>query len=197
MPAPDVYGDGLLNPLPETNPFDRIPYDGILYATDRAPATSEDEEKYYLNLRGQVVRLGLAEVELGKKEFTWQLAREMSLLKARTEDFPVRISNVEEWGIMGSTIPYWFDRDLISVDELADASEQGAKLRLRAVLMTALTDGIGFLPMAISASAGAEVQRPLATVVIGGLITATMLTLFLLPSVYARFGGSLQSTLDP
>ena len=42
MPAPDVYGDGLLNPLPETNPFDRIPYDGILFATDRAPATEED-----------------------------------------------------------------------------------------------------------------------------------------------------------
>ena len=42
MPAPDVYGDGLLNPLPETNPFDRIPYDGILFATDRAPATEDN-----------------------------------------------------------------------------------------------------------------------------------------------------------
>ena len=44
MPAPDVYGDGLLNPLPETNPFDRIPYDGILFATDRKPATEQDPE---------------------------------------------------------------------------------------------------------------------------------------------------------
>lgn len=74
---------------------------------------------------------------------------------------------------------------------LRDASEQGARLRLRAVLMTALTDGIGFLPMAISASAGAEVQRPLATVVIGGLITATILTLFVLPAVYSWIGGDI------
>lgn len=72
---------------------------------------------------------------------------------------------------------------------LFEATEEGAKLRLRAVLMTALTDGIGFLPMALSTSAGAEVQRPLATVVIGGLVTATVLTLFVLPAVYSRFGG--------
>jgi esterase/lipase superfamily enzyme len=127
MPAPDVYGDGLLNPLPETNPFNRIPYDGILFATDRAPASSEDPEKYYRNDRGQVVRLGLAEIEFGKKDFTWQFARKISMLKARTDEFPVRISNVEEWGIMGSTIPYWFDRDLLSEDDLPDASERFAK----------------------------------------------------------------------
>jgi cobalt-zinc-cadmium resistance protein CzcA len=73
---------------------------------------------------------------------------------------------------------------------LMDATERGARLRLRAVLMTALTDGIGFLPMAISTGAGAEVQRPLATVVIGGLITATLLTLLVLPAVYSWLGGS-------
>lgn len=72
---------------------------------------------------------------------------------------------------------------------LFDATEKGAKLRLRAVLMTALTDGIGFLPMALSASAGAEVQRPLATVVIGGLVTSTLLTLFVLPVMYTWLGG--------
>jgi len=74
MPAPDVYGDGLLNPLPEYNPFDEIPYDGILFGSDRAPATEEDPEQYYRNDRGQVVRLGLAEIQFGKKEFTWQFA---------------------------------------------------------------------------------------------------------------------------
>ena len=56
--------------------------------------------------------------------------------------------------------------------------------------MTALTDGIGFLPMAISTTAGAEVQRPLATVVIGGLVTATLLTLVVLPAVYSLLGES-------
>ena len=79
---------------------------------------------------------------------------------------------------------------------LTDATEKGARLRLRAVLMTALTDGIGFLPMAISTSAGAEVQRPLATVVIGGLVTATLLTLFVLPVVYSWLGGSVAREED-
>lgn len=60
----------------------------------------------------------------------------------------------------------------------------GTKNRLRPVLMTAAVASLGFLPMALSNGAGAEVQRPLATVVIGGLITATLLTLFVLPSIY-------------
>ena len=127
MPAPDVYGDGLLNPLPETNPFDRIPYDGILFATDRAPATEEDPEQYYRNDRGQVVRLGVAEIQFGKKEYTWEFARRISMLKSRTEDYPVKISSVDEWGIMGSTIPYWFDMSLISEDEVPpDATDRFA-----------------------------------------------------------------------
>ncbi len=61
---------------------------------------------------------------------------------------------------------------------------KGAYTRLRPVLITASTDILGFLPMAISVSAGAEVQRPLATVVIGGIITSTMLTLIILPIIY-------------
>ena len=68
-----------------------------------------------------------------------------------------------------------------------EAAEDAAHSRLRPVLMTALTDIIGFFPMAIAASAGAEVQRPLATVVIGGLITSMLLTLFVLPAVYRWF----------
>jgi cobalt-zinc-cadmium resistance protein CzcA len=67
---------------------------------------------------------------------------------------------------------------------LRDAVREGAEIRLRPVLMTALVASVGFIPMAISTSAGAEVQRPLATVVIGGLISATALTLLVLPTVY-------------
>ncbi len=66
-----------------------------------------------------------------------------------------------------------------------DAAREGAESRLRAVVMTATVAALGFLPMALSSSAGAEVQRPLATVVIGGLVSATFLTLFVLPTVYA------------
>jgi len=68
-----------------------------------------------------------------------------------------------------------------------EAALEGAKIRLRPVLMTALVASLGFVPMALSTSAGAEVQRPLATVVIGGLMTCTLLTLLVLPSIYAWF----------
>jgi cobalt-zinc-cadmium resistance protein CzcA len=67
------------------------------------------------------------------------------------------------------------------------AVKEGAETRLRPVLMTALVASLGFIPMAIATSAGAEVQRPLATVVIGGLITSTLLTLLLLPTLYRWF----------
>jgi cobalt-zinc-cadmium resistance protein CzcA len=70
------------------------------------------------------------------------------------------------------------------VTNLKDRIIEGTKRRIRPIMLTAFTDILGFLPMAISASAGAEVQRPLATVVIGGLITSTLLTLFILPIFY-------------
>ncbi|WP_242134942.1 CusA/CzcA family heavy metal efflux RND transporter [Aestuariivivens marinum] len=71
-----------------------------------------------------------------------------------------------------------------SITSLRDRVFEGTKRRIRPILLTAFTDVLGFLPMAISASAGAEVQRPLATVVIGGLLTSTLLTLFVLPILY-------------
>lgn len=76
------------------------------------------------------------------------------------------------------------------MDDVIQRVKEGTKMRLRPVLMTAMVASLGFLPMALSASAGAEVQRPLATVVIGGLITATFLTLFVLPLLYILFTGS-------
>lgn len=68
---------------------------------------------------------------------------------------------------------------------------QGTKIRLRPVLMTAFVASLGFLPMALSHGEGAEVQRPLATVVIGGLLVATFLTLFVLPILYIMFNQKL------
>ncbi|WP_299337858.1 CusA/CzcA family heavy metal efflux RND transporter [uncultured Psychroserpens sp.] len=72
-------------------------------------------------------------------------------------------------------------------DTMETLIKQGTKDRLRAVLLTAMAAALGFLPMAISTNAGAEVQRPLATVVIGGLVTATLLTLVVLPVLYSYF----------
>ncbi|MBK9353419.1 MAG: CusA/CzcA family heavy metal efflux RND transporter [Bacteroidetes bacterium] len=74
---------------------------------------------------------------------------------------------------------------------------EGTKIRLRPVLMTATVASLGFFPMALSSSAGAEVQKPLATVVIGGLITATFLTLFVLPLLYIIFNSKINLKIKP
>jgi heavy metal efflux system protein len=75
---------------------------------------------------------------------------------------------------------------------LEEAIIQGALTRLRPVLMTALVASVGFIPMAIATGTGAEVQKPLATVVIGGLISSTLLTLMVLPALYALVEGRNQ-----
>jgi cobalt-zinc-cadmium resistance protein CzcA len=79
---------------------------------------------------------------------------------------------------------------------LRDAVYQGAMTRLRPVAMTALVASLGFVPMALATGAGAEVQKPLATVVIGGLISATLLTLLVLPALYVRFGRVQKPVLE-
>jgi cobalt-zinc-cadmium resistance protein CzcA len=76
------------------------------------------------------------------------------------------------------------------------AALDAAENRLRPVLMTALVASFGFLPMALSTTAGAEIQRPLATVVIGGLVTSTLLTALVVPAIYPWFVGSGQVTDD-
>lgn len=85
----------------------------------------------------------------------------------------------------------------LKADGITDVKKiikEGTALRLRPVLMTAAVASFGFLPMALSQAAGAEVQRPLATVVIGGLITATILTLIVLPILYYWFNGGRRSS---
>jgi cobalt-zinc-cadmium resistance protein CzcA len=78
---------------------------------------------------------------------------------------------------------------------LIDAVREGAMTRLRPVLMTALVASLGVVPMAIATGAGAEVQRPLATVVIGGVISSTILTLLVLPALYVLFRRETRPTL--
>jgi cobalt-zinc-cadmium resistance protein CzcA len=81
--------------------------------------------------------------------------------------------------------------DGLSLDQ---AIADGALTRLRPVLMTALVAGLGFLPMALNTGTGAEVQRPLATVVIGGIVSATLLTLLVLPALYSIVQRQSRST---
>jgi cobalt-zinc-cadmium resistance protein CzcA len=86
------------------------------------------------------------------------------------------------------------EEGITHIDELI---AQGARRRIRPILLTALTDILGFLPMALSTSAGAEVQQPLATVVIGGMISATLLTLFVLPILYRTIENKKKMNVKP
>jgi cobalt-zinc-cadmium resistance protein CzcA len=85
-----------------------------------------------------------------------------------------------------------FRERLLHGEDLLTAITEGARLKLRPVLMIALVASLGFLPMALNTGTGAEVQRPLATVVIGGILSATVLSLVVLPALYLRFatGGA-------
>ncbi|WP_179998160.1 efflux RND transporter permease subunit [Acinetobacter sp. YH12239] len=86
--------------------------------------------------------------------------------------------------VLNGLVMLTFIKELRSEYSLKDAIWQGAMLRLRPVLMTAFVASLGFVPMALATGTGAEVQRPLATVVIGGIISSTILTLLLLPVLY-------------
>ena len=89
--------------------------------------------------------------------------------------------------VLNGVVMVTFIESLIQQGKPAgEAILQGARLRMRPVLMTAAVASFGFIPMALSQGAGAEVQKPLATVVIGGLVSSTLLTLVLLPALYAR-----------
>ena len=103
MPAPDVYDAGAIDPFTVSNPIESIPYQGMLYATDRKPANDGDKETYYLNERGFVLRLGVGRIELGDKKMTWEQAREVSLLKNRTEKYPLKVSEIKELGILADS----------------------------------------------------------------------------------------------
>jgi len=105
MPPPSVYTDGMLNPLPDTNPMESIPYHGILYATNRKPATADDHENYYLNERGGVLRLGVAHVEIKGADVNWQKVREVTLQKDSSFEYPLHVQGVEEYGILKNTVP--------------------------------------------------------------------------------------------
>jgi heavy metal efflux system protein len=92
--------------------------------------------------------------------------------------------------VLNGVVMITFINEMVdSGESTLDAVVHGSLARLRPVLMTALVASLGFVPMALNTGMGSEVQRPLATVVIGGLITSTILTLFVLPTLYAWFGG--------
>jgi cobalt-zinc-cadmium resistance protein CzcA len=92
--------------------------------------------------------------------------------------------------VLNGVVMLSFIRDLRAAGKpLEQAIIEGAMVRLRPVLMTALVASLGFVPMAVNVGVGAEVQRPLATVVIGGVLSSTLLTLLVLPAIYRLAGA--------
>ena len=92
--------------------------------------------------------------------------------------------------VLNGVVMLSFIRDLrVKNMPLDQAIIEGALIRLRPILMTALVASLGFIPMALNVGTGAEVQRPLATVVIGGIISSTLLTLLVLPALYKLFSS--------
>ncbi|KPK00349.1 MAG: hypothetical protein AMJ60_01680 [Desulfobacterales bacterium SG8_35] len=103
MPAPDVYDAGAIDPFTDTDPIEQIPYAGMLYATDREPSNGEGKEAYYLNKRGFVLRLGVGKIEVGEENLTWEEARKISLLKNRPANYPLKVSEITEIGVLADT----------------------------------------------------------------------------------------------
>ena len=125
-----------------------------------------------------IYRLLIASVVL----FVWCFHQKLPMRYTLSQHFFIALFGVAV--LNGIVLVAEFNRQKEVENSLENAVKKGGTSRLRPVLMTALVASLGFLPMALSNGEGAEVQRPLATVVIGGLLIATFLTLYLLPIMY-------------
>ena len=126
MPAPEVFAAGLIDPFAGITPDGRAPYQGILYATDRLPA--EKGGAFYGNKEGYILRLGLAEVEIGQGKFTWWDASKGTILKNRTENYSLRISKIDEYGPLDSTFTAFTPTELKTGEPGGAATEFAKKI---------------------------------------------------------------------
>lgn len=116
MPAPDIYAQEIVDPFADFDPIEIADGDaGILYVTDRERVEDSAQGATYSSKRGYVLRAGIAQVEVGSGEYTWDEARRISLLKNRTDEFPIQVISVEEFGVLPE-----------SISPLQDAEDFGA-----------------------------------------------------------------------
>ena len=109
---------------------------------------------------------------------------------------PASVGFIALFGIAlenGMVLVTYINQLVMDGAKISEASIKGACLRLRPVLMTAMTTALGLVPLLFATGTGSEVQRPLATVVIGGLITSTLLTLLVLPALYKWFAVRVEN----
>jgi len=126
MPAPDVYNDKIFTPFSDEKDIEAAPYRGILYATDRAPvnpnAKKDSDDRFYSSERGHLLRLGVAKIELGEDDFSWEEARKISLAKNRPDEYPLKVTDINELGIFHGSYHQFVDKD-----HLATKSEKPAQ----------------------------------------------------------------------
>ncbi len=124
MPAPDIYAEEIVDPFADFDPIEIADGNaGMLYVTNRERIEDSEAGAAYNSSRGYVLRAGVARVSLGEGEFTWEEARRISLLKNRTEKFPIQVSQITEFGVMPESInslqdPEEWDADPAATDEL-------------------------------------------------------------------------------
>jgi esterase/lipase superfamily enzyme len=104
MPAPGIYSDGGFDPFTDHAPIESLPDFSLLYTTLRKPAGEDDRERFYTNDRGKALLAGVARVEVGRKDFTWEEARRVSLAKNRPDRYPLEVTEVRELGVLESSI---------------------------------------------------------------------------------------------
>jgi esterase/lipase superfamily enzyme len=114
MNAPDIYDVGGIDPFTHITPIDIEQHYGILYATDREPADEPLKPPFYGNARGRVLRLGSARVYVAREGVTWEDVRRISLLKNRTESFPLRVADVREYGVLDHSITEFNDPSIVA-----------------------------------------------------------------------------------
>ena len=118
MNAPDIFDEGGIDPFADITPIDVADFYGILYATDRLPADEPNKPPFYGNTRGFALRLGSARIRLAKEGATWEEARRISLLKNRTESFPLQVEDTREYGVL--------DGSVMSLDDPAIVAHESA-----------------------------------------------------------------------
>ena len=123
MPAPSVFEDGAINPLPKAQP--PVSYDDfrMLYATDRKPSDDPDQRPFYLNEPGFIIRLGEARIKAGPEGADWEAVRRISLAKNRSQDYPLEDLSVTESGYLPNTYSFLTR----SIPEITVPDQRGQK----------------------------------------------------------------------
>ncbi len=104
MPAPTLFVETGLNPFANKPDLNHSGKMGVFYATGREPASATDSQRFYMNRRGHVLRLGVASIQLGEQPMTWQTLQQIAFSKDRPEEYALRVEKVKEFGILPDSL---------------------------------------------------------------------------------------------